>query len=94
MQVLQALPFTLLPPNSVTAVFSVPVWQSGTICPAIATVSSTLSYSQRSGLYAIYTSSTELPAEYQTVVRRSSLAVSAMWGKKVYTSNFNKLAGL
>jgi len=79
-------------PNSVDAVFSVPVWQSGTIVPKIQTVSSQLKASGRLGLYSLYTSTTTLPEEYQKAIStRSSVAVSAAWGKKVILSDFNKL---
>lgn len=94
LQVSEPIFFSIFAPNKVSAVFSVPVWQSGTISPKIQTVSSTLKYSKRAGLYSIYTSTTKLPQSYGQLVDRSSVAVSASWGNKVFTDDFNKLAGL
>ncbi|KAF8320733.1 heme peroxidase [Clavulina sp. PMI_390] len=94
--VYQPIAISLFAPQSVTAVFSVPVWQSGSIVPKISKTSSTLKYSKRAGLYSIYTSSTQLPTEYQKARQRtSSVAVSANFALGItYSSDFNKLAGL
>lgn len=95
LKVYQPIPFGIFAPNSVKAVFSVPVPQSGTMSPKITTVSSTLSFSRRLGLYSIYTSSTQLPTEYvKKTGRKSSVAVTATFGSRTYTDDFNKLAGL
>lgn len=93
--VFQPIPISIFNPDSVTAVYSVPVPQQGTISPKISTVSSTLKYSKRSGLYSIYTSTTTLPTEYvKRAGRKSSVAITTKWGSRTYLDDFNKLAYL